>query len=299
MTAGTEQTGTTELAHGFCFGEGPRWFEGMLWFSDMLGEAVHTVTLSGSMTTLPVPGHSPSGLGFRPDGTLLIVSTERRQVLRYDGDTVELLADLSDLVPAALGDMVVDEHGRAYVGSQARIGGERSDGEGRGGVIVRIDPDDQVTVVAEHLDFPNGMAITPDGTTLIVAESTARRLSAFTIDADGGLADRRVFAEGLDGPPDGLAIDVEGGVWAALTLAHEFQRFAADGQGEATVTHRIDADGRTAIACALGGAEGRTLFLVTTTDAYPERLIGTKLSRVDALMVEIPAPGDHDTHHHH
>ncbi|NKZ15130.1 SMP-30/gluconolactonase/LRE family protein [Mycolicibacterium septicum DSM 44393] len=286
MTAGTEQTGTTELAHGFCFGEGPRWFEGMLWFSDMLGEAVHTVTLAGSMTTLPVPGHSPSGLGFRPDGTLLIVSTERRQVLRYDGDTVELLADLSDLVPAALGDMVVDEHGRAYVGSQARTDG----------VIVRIDPDDQVTVVAEHLDFPNGMVITPDGTTLIVAESTARRLSAFTISPDGGLTDRRVFADGLDGPPDGLAMDVEGGVWAALTLAQEFQRFAPDGS---SVTHRVDADGRTAIACALGGAEGRTLFLVTTTDAYPERLIGTKLSRVDALMVETPAPGDHDTHHHH
>lgn len=286
MTAGTEQTGTSELAQGFCFGEGPRWFEGLLWFSDMLGEAVHTVTLSGSMTTLPLPGHSPSGLGFRPDGTLLIVSTERRQVLRYDGDTVELLADLSALVPAALGDMVVDEHGRAYVGSQARTNG----------VIVRIDPDGSTTVVAEHLDFPNGMVITPDAATLIVAESTARRLSAFTIRPDGSLTERRVFIEGLDGPPDGLAIDAEGGVWAALTLAHAFQRFAPDGS---VVTDRIDGDGRTAIACALGGVEGRTLFLVTTTDAYPERLVGTKLSRIDAVMVETPAPGDHDTHHHH
>ncbi|MGA5544095.1 SMP-30/gluconolactonase/LRE family protein [Mycobacterium sp. NPDC051198] len=286
MTAGTDQTGTTELAQGFCFGEGPRWFEGLLWFSDMLGEAVHTVTLAGSMTTLPVPGHSPSGLGFRPDGTLLIVSTERRQVLRYDGDAVELLADLTDLVPAALGDMVVDEHGRAYVGSQARTDG----------VIVRIDPDGTTAVVAEHLAFPNGMVITPDGSTLIVAESTARRLSAFTVRTDGSLTDRRVFAEGLDGPPDGLAIDAEGGVWAALTLAHEFQRIAPDGSA---VTHRFETDGRTAIACALGGVEGRTLFLVTTTDAYPERLIGTKLSRVDALMVETPAPGDHDAHHHH
>ncbi|MGV0737714.1 SMP-30/gluconolactonase/LRE family protein [Mycobacterium sp. DBP42] len=286
MTAETDQAGTTELAHGFCFGEGPRWFEGLLWFSDMLGEAVHTVTLSGSMTTLPVAGHSPSGLGFRPDGTLLIASTQRRQVLRYDGDTVELLADLSDLVPAPLGDMVVDEHGRAYVGSQARTRG----------VIVRIDPDDRVSVVAEDLDFPNGMVITPDGATLIVAESTARRLTAFTIAADGDLTDRRVFAEGLDGPPDGLAVDAEGGVWAALTLAQEFQRFAPDGSA---VTDRVDADGRTAIACALGGVEGRTLFMVTTTDAYPERLIGTKLSRVDALMVETPAPGDHDAGHHH
>lgn len=286
MTAGTEQTGTTELAHGFCFGEGPRWFEGLLWFSDILGEAVHTVTLSGSMTTLPVPGHSPSGLGFRPDGTLLIVSTEDRQVLRYDGDTVELLADLRDLAPAALGDMVVDEQGRAYVGSQARTDG----------IIVRIDPDDRVTLVAEQLDFPNGLVITPDGTTLIVAESTARRLSAFTIRPDGSLTDRRVFIDGLDGPPDGLAIDAEGGVWVALTLAHEFQRIAPDGSA---VTDRIDADGRTAIACALGGVEGRTLFLITTTDAHPERLVGTKLSRVDALMVETPAPGEHDSHHHH
>jgi sugar lactone lactonase YvrE len=289
MTAGTEQIGTTELAHGFCFGEGPRWFEGLLWFSDMLGEAVHTVTLAGSMTTLALPGHAPSGLGFRPDGTLLIVSTQRRQILRYDGDTVELLADLSDLAPAALGDMVVDEHGRAYVGSQARTDG----------VIVRVDPGGEVNVVAEHLDFPNGMVITPDGATLIVAESTARRLSAFTISPDGALTDRRVFAESLDGPPDGIAIDAEGGVWAALTLAHEFQRFAADGPGPATVTDRVDAGGRTAIACALGGLEGRTLFLVTTTDAYPERLVGTKLSRIEALRVETPAPGDHDSHHHH
>ncbi|OBG81266.1 gluconolactonase [Mycobacterium sp. E802] len=286
MTAGTEEAGTTELAHGFCFGEGPRWFEGLLWFSDMLGEAVHTVTLSGAMTTLPVPGHSPSGLGFRPDGSLLIVSTRGRQVLRYDGDTVELLVDLSDLVPADLGDMVLDEHGRAYVGSQARSHG----------VIVRVDPDGTASVVADNLDFPNGMVITPDGTTLIVAESTARRLSAFTIRPDGSLTDRRVFIEGLDGPPDGLAVDAEGGVWAALTLAHGFQRIAPDGS---TVTDRIDADGRTAIACALGGVEGRTLFLVTTTDAYPERLVGTKLSRVDTVTVDIPAPGDHDTHHHH
>jgi sugar lactone lactonase YvrE len=149
------------LANGFCFGEGPRWFEGLLWFSDMLGEAVHTVDLVGSMTTLPLPGRAPSGLGFRPDGSLLITSTEDRQVLRYDGDAVVAVADLSDLVPANLGDMVVDEAGRAYVGSQAR----------EGGVIVRIDPDDTVSVVAEDLDFPNGMVITPDQTTLIVAES--------------------------------------------------------------------------------------------------------------------------------
>src|SRR5260370_41345864 len=96
------------LANGFCFGEGPRWFEGLLWFSDTLGEAVHTVDLDGSMGTLPLPGRTPSGLGFRPDGSLLIVSARDRLVLRYDGDDVTTIADLTDVVPDALGDMVID-----------------------------------------------------------------------------------------------------------------------------------------------------------------------------------------------
>jgi sugar lactone lactonase YvrE len=272
----------TPLANGFCFGEGPRWFEGLLWFSDMLGEAVHTVDLAGSMTTLALPGRAPSGLGFRPDGTLLIASTEDRQVLRYDGDTVVAVADLRDVVPANLGDMIVDDAGRAYVGSQAR----------EGGVIVRIDPDDTVSVVADDLDFPNGMVITPEGTTLIVAESTGHRLTAFTLTADGELSDRRSFAEGLDGPPDGLAVDSEGGVWASMTLANQFQRIVDGG----AVTDRIDMADRTAIACALGGPEGRMLFLLSSVGAYPERLIGTKLSRIDTVIVDIPGTGPVPSH---
>ena len=267
----------TTLAAGFCFGEGPRWFEGLLWFSDMLGEAVHTVNLRGDLTTLSLSGHKPSGLGFRPDGTLLIASTGNRQVLRYDGDTVALVADLSDLVPADLGDMVVDDAGRAYIGSQAR----------EGGVIARIDPDGSATVVAENLDFPNGMVITPDRETLIVAESIGRRLSAFSIGADGSLSDRRPFADGLDGPPDGICLDADGGVWVAMTLAHQFDRIIQGGN----VTDRIEMGDRTAIACALGGPERRTLFLLSSTDAYPQRLIGTKGSRVDAMIVDIPGAG--------
>jgi sugar lactone lactonase YvrE len=267
----------TTLAGGFCFGEGPRWYEGLLWFSDMLGEAVHTVTLHGAMTTLALPGHAPSGLGFRPDGALLITSTESRQVLRYDGETVSTLADLSAIVPAALGDMVVDGDGRAYVGSQAF----------EGGVIVRIDSDDKPAVVADDLDFPNGMVITPDGATLIVAESTGRRLTAFTIGTDGSLSDRRIFADGLDGPPDGITLDAEGGVWTSLTLAHRFDRIMAGGN----VTDRIDMGERTAIACTLGGPERRTLFMLSSTDAYPQRLVGTDLSRLDAVTVDVPGAG--------
>ena len=265
------------LADGFCFGEGPRWFEGMLWFSDMLGSAVHTVTMCGSMTTLPLPGHTPSGLGFTPDGTLLIVSTTDRLVLGYDGDSVGTIADLSALAPAELGDMVVDDAGRAYIGSQARADG----------VIIRLDPDGSSTVVADGLDFPNGMAITEDRSTLIVAESVGRRLTAFRIEADGGLSGRRAFADGLDGPPDGIALDAEGGVWVAMTLAHQFERIMDGG----AVTDRIDLDGRAAIACALGGPDGKTLFLASSTVAYPAQLVGTTLSRIDIVDVDIPAAG--------
>jgi sugar lactone lactonase YvrE len=278
MTAIVE--GLTPLATGLCFGEGPRWFEGLLWFSDMLGEAVHTVTLSGSMTTLPLPGHSPSGLGFRPDGSLLIVSTEDRRLLRYDGETVDTVADLSALAPADLGDMVVDSHGRAYIGSQAFSGG----------VILRVDPDDTISVVARDLDFPNGMAITPDHRTLIVAESIGRRLTAFSIGEGGALSGRRVFADGLDGPPDGICLDAEGGVWTAMTLAHQFERIEGNG-GKGHVTHRIDIGDRVAIACMLGGSAGRTLFMLSSSDAYPKRLIGTRLSRVDTVIVDTPAAG--------
>ena len=269
--------GLTPLATGFCFGEGPRWFEGLLWFSDMLGEAVHTVTVGGSMTTLPLPGHAPSGLGFRPDGTLLIVSTEKRTLLAYDGETVSAVADLSALAPADLGDMVVDEHGRAYIGSQAY----------QGGVILRVDPDGSVSVVARELDFPNGMAITPDGGTLIVAESIGRRLTGYTIGDNGDLSNRRVFADGLDGPPDGICLDAEGGVWTAMTLAHQFERIVADGH-TGQVTHRIDIGDRVAIACMLGGAAGRTLFMLSSSEAYPQRLVGTRLSRIDTVIVDTP-----------
>lgn len=267
----------TPLAKGFCFGEGPRWFEGLLWFSDMLGEAVHTVNLQGALTTLPLQGHAPSGLGFRPDGSLLIVSTEKRKVLRYDGESVTTLVDLADMVPANLGDMVVDDLGRAYVGSQAF----------EGGTIVRVDPDETATVVADDLAFPNGMVITTDRKTLIVAESMGRRLTAFTVAPDGSLSDRRIFADGLDGPPDGITLDAEGGVWTSMTLAHQFERIVEGG----VVTDRIDMGDRTAIACTLGGRERRTLFLLSSTDAYPQRLVGTKLSRVDATTVDVPGAG--------
>ena len=196
--------------------------------------------------------------------------------MRYDGETVATVTELSDIVPASLGDMVVDDLGRAYIGTQAR----------EGGVIVRVDPDETVTVVAGDLDFPNGMVITPDGT-LMVAESVGRRLTAFAIGANGSLSERRIFADGFDGPPDGICLDTEGGVWVSMTLAHQFDRIVEGG----AVTDRINIGDRTAIACTLGGPERRTLFMLSSTTAYPQRLVDTRLSRLDATIVDIPGAG--------
>jgi sugar lactone lactonase YvrE len=269
------QMGLTPLACGFFHGRSPRWFEGLLWFSDVQGQAVHTVDMLGRMTTLPVPGHAPYGIDFSPDGSLFIASADARQLLRYDGETVTSIAELSDTVTGSLGDMVVDGLGRVYVGCPARADG----------AIVRVDPDRTMTVVARDLNLPSGMVISADGLTFIVAESVGRRLTAFSIDSDGGLSDRRIFAEGLEGSPDGITLDAEGGIWVALALAHRFQRLLPGG----VVAHDIDIGDRTAIACMLGGPGRRTLFTLTSSHEYSRLPAGS--CRLDTISVDVPGAG--------
>ena len=264
----------TPLADGFWLGKSPRWFEGLLWFSDKLGEAVHTVNLLGAMTTLSLPGYSPCGLGFRPDGSLLIASADDRRILRYDGETVVPVADLSDLVSGSLGEMVVDDLGHAYVGCEAS----------GYGLIARVDLDDPATIVADVADSPAGMVITPDRRTLIVGESSARRLSAFAIDNNGALSDRRTFADGLDGSPAGLAIDAEGGVWTAIASVRQFQRIVGGGM----VTDRIEMRDRTPFACTLGGPGHRILFLISGADDDPQRPVGPRRGRLEAVKADVP-----------
>jgi len=267
----------TPLANNFCSGDSPRWFEGLLWFSDLVGAAVHTADRRGSVTTLPLPGHTPRGLGFRPDGSLLIASGEDRCVLRYDGESLTTIADLSGIAPGNLGDMVVDDLGRAYIGCQAS----------EEGAIVRVDPDGGAIVAADGLECPSGLAITSSRDTLIVAESAGHRLTAFGIAPDGSLCDRTVFAAGLDGAPGGITLDAEGAVWASMTSTHQFQRIVAGG----AVTDRIDMGDRNAIACTLGGPERRLLFLLSAVDDGPQPTTGPKPARLDAVTVDIPGAG--------
>jgi sugar lactone lactonase YvrE len=263
------------LTGGFVFAEGPRWHGDKLWLSDMHGESVWTVELSGQRElVVDLPGRRPSGLGFLPNGDLLIVSMLERQILRWNGSELGVHADVSDLIASGCNDMVVDGDGRAYVGSFPPP--SSPDGQ-----IVLVEPDGTARLAADDVVFPNGTVITPDGMKLIVAESLGRRLTEFAISADGSLTDRRMYADCPGRGPDGICLDEEGAVWAAMPLARQFQRILPGG----AIANSITVDERMAIACALGGPDRTTLFLLTANDHAPEALRGTRDSQIHIMTV--------------
>ena len=254
------------LAEGVYFGEGPRWREGRLWFSDFHAHAVMSVSLAGDLRTEVELDDQPSGLGWAPDGSLLIVSMIKRQLLRRRADgRLEVHADLSGVADFHCNDMVVDALGRAYVGNFGFDLGAAVAERGMEGVwanaptarLALVLPDGQVRVAASDMHFPNGSVITPDGRTLIVAETLASRLTAFDIGPDGALSNRRVWAP-TPGAPDGIALDASGAIWVASPRSGECVRVAEGGQ----VLETIDA-GQACYACMLGGEDGRTLFMMT------------------------------------
>jgi sugar lactone lactonase YvrE len=273
------------LLDDLIFAEGPRWHDGRLWFSDMHAHEVVAVDESGKRETVVTLPSSPSGLGFLPDGRLLVVSMEDRKVLRLDDGTLVEHADLSQLAPFHLNDMVVDARGRAYVGNFGfdLHGGARA----RRTCLVLIPPGGAPRVVADDLGFPNGSVVTPDGATLIVAESFGQALTAFDIQDDGTLANRRTWAK-LDFNPDGIALDAEGCIWCANPIAPGgFRRILPGG----AVAQRIDLPDRGGFACALGGADRRTLFLLEAIEpsphAHPQRGNG----RIRSVRVDVPGAG--------
>lgn len=269
------------LADGFVFGEGPRWHDGVLWFSDMHGEAVYTTTMAGEVTRrVELPGKQPSGLGFLPDGSPLIVSMTDRAVLRLDrGGSVQVHSAFDHLVQDNINDMVVRSDGTAFVGTYSTAPD--------GGVLVRVSPEGKAEIAADGLDFPNGTVITADGRTLIVAESKARRFTAYDLADDGTLSGRRVVATTPDAAPDGIALDAEGGIWAGFTLAHEFRRVLPGGE----VTDRIPMGDNMAIACALGGDDRRTLFLLSARSWDAKALDGARTATVKTVRVSVPGTG--------
>ena len=270
---------------GIVFPEGPRWHKGQLWFSDMHAHQVMTVDEQGRSEVIATVPERPSGLGWLPDGRLLVVSMRNQQLLRLDPDGLHTVADVSALVKGDINDMVVDAQGRAYIGS---MGYDLLAGEAQApGNVVMVTPDGKARVVADHLEVPNGPVITPDHKTLIVAESFGHRLTAFDIAQDGSLSGRRVFAELGDGTPDGICLDAEGAVWVSSPLTHEFLRVRQGG----TIADRITLSGKWAVACMLGGADRRTLFLLTAETSLEDLQQGKSTGYIETVRVDVPGAG--------
>ncbi|MEE4300816.1 MAG: SMP-30/gluconolactonase/LRE family protein [Pseudomonadales bacterium] len=276
---------TEVVAEGLRFGEGPRWYEGRLWFSDMHDGWVCALAPDGTLERVVHVAHEPSGLGWLPDGRLLVVSMQDRRLLRReaDGSLVEH-ADLSALATHHCNDMVVDDQGRAYVGN---FGFDLHGGAApTTAAMVRVDADGSVCVAAPDLMFPNGTVITPDGATLVVGESFGGRLTAFDIDAKGALTNRRVWAQLPEGAvPDGICLDAEGAIWVASPTTNECLRIRNGGE----VTDRVELD-RGAFACMLGDDDRRTLYICSARDSDPAKS-EARTARIERVRVDIPGAG--------
>jgi sugar lactone lactonase YvrE len=279
---------TRVLLDGFGMGESPRWHEGRLWFSNWATNEIVAVELDGTSEVIgPGGGGSGWAVGWLPDGRLLVTGGE---LLREDPDGSRVRhADLTRISAYGWSELTIDGRGNAYVNSInfdfARFGEVMAAGEAPG-VIALVTPDGTARQVADGLAFPNGMVVTPDNRTLILAESFARRLTAFDIAADGSLSNRRVWA---DVTGDGICLDAEGAVWCS----------AVGGDGT-NVVHRVREGGevvdsigvdRGCYACMLGGEDGRTLFMVVQEWFGPDRMDELFAARTGQILTaRVPVP---------
>jgi sugar lactone lactonase YvrE len=262
---------------GIVFGESPRWHDGQVWFSDWGANQVIALGTDGHREVVATVASFPMCIDFLPDGRLLVVDSAQRRLLRREaGRSLVQHADLSGVSEKPWNDIVVDNRGNAYVNT---IGFDFPGGQFAPGLVVLVTPDGNVSQVADGLAFPNGMAISPDGATLIVAESYAERLTAYDISGDGGLANRRVWAHTPDDHPDGICMDAEGALWYADVGNKRCVRVREGGEVLATV----DLD-RGAFACALSRGEDPRLFVVGQTWGGPEP------SQPSGQLVAFPAP---------
>jgi sugar lactone lactonase YvrE len=273
---------------GFAFTECPRWHDGQFYFSDVQGNHVHRLAAGGKVETLLEIADNPSGLGFLPNGDLLVVSTHESKLLRLSKDgSLREHADLSGVAKFGINDMVVDPAGRAYVG---QFGYDHSSGNMPSpSPLIIVEPDGNVGMGPDGLLVANGLVLSADGKTLICAESAGGRLAAYDAGADGTLSNHRVFAQLPPNQyPDGICLDAEGGVWVACLFGPGFARLTEGG----TVTDIVPMpEGRFAYACMLGGADRKTLYMCTAERYDPAYLKTCRTSRIESVRVEISGAG--------
>jgi sugar lactone lactonase YvrE len=274
---------TRVVRDGLVMGESPRWHDGRLWMSDWGAREILAIDPGGTAEVVVADAPAlPFCIDFLPDGRLLIVAGREGRIVRREHDgTLVTHAELSALAPPPWNDIVVDAAGNAYVGN---TGFDFPGGEFAPGTVALVAPDGTARQVADGFAFPNGVAITADGKTLIQAESYGNRLTALDIAPDGGLSGRRVWADLGDGVPDGICIDADGAVWYADVPNRRCVRVAEGGD----VLARVDAD-RGCFACMLGGDDGRTLFVVTSEWRGPAQ-VGQAAGTGQVLAVAAPAP---------
>jgi sugar lactone lactonase YvrE len=289
------------VLQGGSFFEGPRWRDGTWWVSDFYRRTVSRVSADGHETLVAEVAGQPSGLGWLPDGSLVVVSMTDHKLLRFADGRLETLADLSGHCGGHLNDLVIDAGGHIFTGDFGFdiMGGA----EPRPASLKRVDPDGTVTVVADDLHFPNGSVITPDGGTLVVGETLGNRYTAFDLAADGSLTNRRVWAEFGPVPtgttseetiaqlvvaPDGCSQDAEGHIWAADAIGGRVVRVA---EGGAIVDEIHVPDGLGVYACALGGDDGRTLLMCSAPDFYEHLRAPVREAVLLATEVDVPHAG--------
>lgn len=272
---------TKLLLDKLIFPEGPRWHENKLWFSDQHARNVKTVDLNGKTELIAELNDLPGGLGWLPDGRLLIVSMCNRQLLVLQNQKLELFSDLSSLASFHCNDLLVDPHGRSYVGN---FGYDLHGGQSiTTAEIILVSANGISQKVATDVIFPNGMVMTQDRKTLIVAETFASRLSSFSIQNDGSLGNRELWADLGDHFPDGISIDAENGIWVACPNKGEVIRVVKGGK----ITDTVIPIGNP-YACMLGGEDGKTLFVLTSETDDPVEAIRMRSGRIESVDIKIP-----------
>lgn len=287
------------IASGFVFGEAPRWHKGRFWMSDQVDKKIYSMGDNNKLRIEHEVDFYPSGLGWQPDGSLLVVSMFTHKLMRESEQGFEIFADLESYCGGKANDMVVDTLGRAYIGNigfddAAYLKHDPAKGEfpKPPTVVVRVDPDGSTRVVADNLRCPNGMAITADGKTLVVGQSGSNEVLGFDIDDRGDLSNRHLYARlplRPDVPmgyaaPDGLCLDEQGAVWVASPISKEFIRVEP---GTDKVTHRIDIKDRFAIACVLGGIDRNILYAISCWTVSHERAADQRDGQLGSLLVEV------------
>ncbi len=284
------------VREGLGFGEGPRWHQGRLWYSDFYRHGIYSMASDGSDEVLEheVPTQ-PSGLGWLPDGDLLCVSMTDQKVLRFHADQVSTFADVGEHCVFWANDMIVSPGGYSYVGNfgfdldarLAELGAERFNAEPPPTTnLVVLDPAGAIIQVVPDLAFPNGTVITPDGATLIIGETFGSRLTAFDVAADGTLSNRRVWAPLESTASDGMCLDAEGQIWLANARTRQCLRVREGGEITATVSCS-----QRSFACMLGGEDRRTLYVMTATSSDRTEVAQKTGGRIEAVRVDVAGAG--------